>query len=419
MHSKMSELALLGGEKIIKEKFKNYKWNSLSDTLGLISIVRQGKLSGFLAQPTDAHLGGTWVRRLEKEWAELTHSGSAVSFNSWTSGLDAAVSCLGLESGSEVIVPSWTMSATIASIVKNGLIPKFVDISSDTFNIDTKLLEGAYSRKTQAVLAVDIFGMPCDAPEIRKFCDQKKIAFVVDAAQSPLAKNQAGSKSPDHADITGYSFNRHKHLQVGEGGLAVTNTGPLADKMRLIRNHWEVTQQIHGDVYSNQKVGNNFRMGEMEALLATKQTERIEKLVGDRRVFARKLINYLTDFEYLNGYFPADLNSHDFYIIGFRYDKTKTRIPRDLFVEALKSEGLTNIVSRYSNLHKIAAFKNYPREKLNNTERLNEEEFIGLYICGSRLSNKELMLTAKVFEKVTENIHQLGKIDSINKFRRL
>lgn len=408
----MSNLALLGGDKVIKKPFKNYNWNSLGDTLELISIIRKGKLSGFLAQPTDSHFGGTWVRKLEQCWANNTNNKFAISFNSWTSGLDAAVASIEIEKGSEILVPSWTMSATIASIVKNGFVPKFVDINNDTFNIDSEILGEVYSPRTQAVLAVDIFGMPCDAPKIEKFCDQNGLAFVVDAAQSPLAKNQRGTINSEHADITGFSFNRHKHLQVGEGGLAVTNTQALADKMRLIRNHWEVTHQMHGDLYDTQSVGNNYRMGEMEALLATKQTERIEQLVGDRRVFARKLISELREFHYLSGYFPSEFNSHDFYIIGFRYQEIITGVTRDLFAEALKAEGLTNIVSRYSNLHNIAAFKDYPRGLMTNTERLNNEEFIGLYICGSNLSKKEIDSTVRVFAKVTENLHELRNLNN-------
>ncbi len=409
----MSKLALLGGNKVIREQFKNYKWNSLRDTFELISIIRKGRLSGFLAQPTDAHLGGPWVRRLEHLWAKNKNSNFAISFNSWTSGLDAAVASIGIEKGSEVLVPSWTMSATIASIVKNGFTPKFVDINSDTFNVSLEMLKDARSHRTQAVLAVDIFGLPCDSPNIEKFCNLNGLGFVIDAAQSPLAKNQEGSISPNHADITGYSFNRHKHLQVGEGGLAVTNTQAYADKMRLIRNHWEVTHTMHGNSYSHNVVGNNYRMGEIEAMLASKQTERIEKLVGDRRTFARNLIKQLKDFDFLSGYFPTDFNSHDFYIIGLRYDRTKTGITRDIFVDALKSEGLTNVVSRYSNLHNIDTFKEYPRGPMNNTERLNNEEFIGLYICGTNLSKMELDLTVQVFTKVEENLSELRALHPI------
>lgn len=401
----MDKLAYLGGKPVIDKPFKSYKWNTWRDGWGVSKIITKGQLSGFLAQPNNSHYGGNWVKVLEELWAKTTSKDHAISFNSWTSGLEASIAALSLEPGSEVIVPSWTMSATIAAIIKNSLKPVFIDISRETFNLDVEKLDEVYSRRTQAVLAVDIFGKPCDADKIRRFCDQNKIAFVVDGAQTPLAQNKTGQKSAEIADICGFSFNRHKHIQTGEGGMAVTSKRDLAEKMRLYRNHFEVTKGIHGDKYSDfLTVGNNYRLGEMEAFLATKQTLRIDTLVGDRRKFARKLIKELRKFEYLKIQAPREWESHDYYIIGMVYDYKLTRVSRDKYVSALKAEGLKNIVSNYSNLHNIDAFKQFARGDMRNTDNLNDDEFIGVYICGSRLSNLELVKTMKVFNKVHRNL---------------
>lgn len=411
MHLRVNKLACLGGDPVIKKAFKSYKWNNSLDGLAVVKIIRNGQLSGFLAQPNDSHFGGKWVRELEKVWEIHTSSSFAVAFNSWTSGLEVAIAALGLEPGSEVIVPSWTMSATISAVVRNGLKPSFIDIDSQTFNLDTLQLKDVYSSRTQAVLAVDIFGRPCDAGEIKEFCERKGIAFVVDGAQTPHAKNRHGKRNAQVSDVCGYSFNRHKHIQTGEGGIAVTSNENTAEKMRLYRNHLEVTKAIHNSKYNDLKsVGNNYRLGEMEALLATKQTLRIEKIVGDRRRFARKLISALSKYEYIQVANPGEWDSHDYYILGMLYDHTKTGVSRDSFVSALKAEGLGNVVSYYSDLHNLSNFKHFQRGDMSVTENLNNRSFIGLYMCGTRLSKNEITQTIDVFEKIHTNIDKLRQI---------
>jgi len=403
-----NDLAFLGGSPVVRRPYKSYKWNRLRDGLSVLKVIREGQMSGFLAQPNDSHLGGKWVREVETLWEQHTSTSFAVTFNSWTSGLEVAIASAGLEVGSEVIVPSWTMSATISAIVKNSLKPSFIDIDSKTFNLDISKLEEVFSNRTQAVLAVDIFGYPCDAVEIEKFCKKKGLVFLIDAAQTPHAKNRLGKRNAEMSDICGYSFNRHKHIQTGEGGIAVTSNKEFADKMRLYRNHFEVTKGIHNPKYVElNKVGNNYRLGEIEALLAAKQTLRVEKIVGDRRKFARDLIFELSKYEYLQITKMESWDSHDYYILGMIYDYKQTNVSRDVYVAALKAEGLKNVVSNYSDLHNHATFREYPRGDMSSTQELNNFSFIGLYICGTRLSKREFTETKKVFKKVNDNINAL------------
>jgi dTDP-4-amino-4,6-dideoxygalactose transaminase len=405
-----NDLAFLGGSPVVRRPYKSYKWNRLRDGLRVLKVIREGQMSGFLAQPNDSHFGGKWVREVETLWEQHTSTSFAVTFNSWTSGLEVAIASADLEVGSEVIVPSWTMSATISAIVKNSLKPSFIDIDSKTFNLDVSRLEEVFSNRTQAVLAVDIFGYPCDAVEIKRFCKKKGLVFLIDGAQTPHAKNKLGKRNAEMSDICGYSFNRHKHIQTGEGGIAVTSNKEFADKMRLYRNHFEVTKGIHNSKYIElNKVGNNYRLGEIEALLAAKQTLRIEKIVGDRRKFARELIFELSKYEYLQITKTESWDSHDYYILGMIYDYKQTNVSRDVYVAALKAEGLKNVVSNYSDLHNLATFREYPRGDMSSTEELNNLSFIGLYICGTRLNEREFTETKKVFKKINDSINALKR----------
>ena len=87
----------------------------------------------------------------------------------------------------------------------------------------------------------------------------------------------------------------------------------------------------------------------------------------------------------------------------------QTNVSRDVYVAALKAEGLKNVVSNYSDLHNIATFREYPRGDMSSTEELNNLSFIGLYICGTRLSRREFTETKKVFKKINDNINALKR----------
>ena len=128
-----------------EDLFKKFKWILEEDIDEVNMLLRTNNLSGFLATEGSEHLGGVEVQKLESEWKAFEGTNYAVSFNSWTSGLEAALHSLDLPIGSEVITTPWTMSATTAVIVNCGLIPRFVDIRVEDFNIDVRQVEAAIS----------------------------------------------------------------------------------------------------------------------------------------------------------------------------------------------------------------------------------------------------------------------------------
>jgi dTDP-4-amino-4,6-dideoxygalactose transaminase len=259
------ELAINGGKPSISAKIERYTWVDKGVLPKIEELILSNSFSGFLAQPSVEHLGGPAIRKLETEWSQIFNVKYSVSFNSWTSGLVAAIAALGLRKGSEVIVTPWTMSASVSCLVANGLTPVFADIELESFNLDPADVSAKISKNTSAILAVDIFGNPCDAPTLSRIAQENDLKFVVDAAQAPRAEIE-GKRSAEYADIAGYSLNRHKHIQVGEGGVAVTDSEMYAERLRLMRNHSEVTS---GNVVDEVvPIGHNWRLGEIEAELA-------------------------------------------------------------------------------------------------------------------------------------------------------
>ena len=161
-------LALLKGERIINHSFKKFNTISTEEINSVVKVMESGKLSSFLGSWGPEFYGGKYVKALEKEFEKKYNVKHALAVNSWTSGLICAVGALDIEPGDEVILTPFTMSACAAAIIHWNAIPVFVDIEEDNFNINPGLIEKHITQKTKAIMAVDIFGHPCEIIEIMK-----------------------------------------------------------------------------------------------------------------------------------------------------------------------------------------------------------------------------------------------------------
>jgi len=290
------------------------------------------------------------------------------------------------------------MSATISSIVNAGCIPVFADIDLDTFNISPGDVLSKLTPRTRAICAVDLFGHPSPILELRNICDTRELILVADSAQAPGAtiNGQVPSKV---ADIGGYSLNRHKHLQSGEGGLVVTDNEEYAIKLRALRNHGEVASP--GIQFRNRFLyGHNWRLGEIEALIAYSQYKNVDSHLTARRNVGLALRSGLVD---VSGLIIPALDAgitHDHYILGMRLERGRNR---EFIEQALRAEGLINLVSRYSGLEDLPAFAKYKTTSLDNANLLNNHLFIGLYLAGHTYSQLTIECIIQAFKVVMED----------------
>jgi len=373
-------------------KFKPFVWITDEDIEQASNILRSNNLSGFLATEGVERLGGYEVRKLESSWSAFEETKYSVAFNSWTSGLEASIQALNLPIGSEVITTPWTMSATTAVIVNSGLRPRFVDINPRDFNISIEKTEKAISKTTSAILAVDIFGYPCDSPSLRELCKESGLSLIIDSAQTPLARI-FGKKPSYHADVSGYSFNRHKHLQSGEGGIAVTNNNAIYSKLVALRNHAEVS-------HTQSKVplpGRNLRFGEVESFLISRQLERVEAYVDFRRRAASRIIEELKN-SVLEPPEIAEGIDHDFYILGFKLPLDFGHSRREFLARRLREAGLPFVLEKYVLTHKLPSFKRFSERRLTNAETLQGSCFLGLYMCGVDWSEDAVTFTSETIK---------------------
>tara|TARA_B110000046_G_scaffold184983_1_gene225103 strand:+ start:2137 stop:3408 length:1272 start_codon:yes stop_codon:yes gene_type:complete len=423
----MDKLAIFGGSKIIKNKFK--KFNSIGEEEASIvsQVLKKGTLSNFIAKHGDNFLGGEFVNKFERNWEEKFDVKHAVSVNSWTSGLICAVGSLDIEPGDEIILPPWTMSACAMSILNWNAIPVFADIDPKTFCINPNSIEKKISKKTKAIMAVDIGGQSCEMDEIIKIAKKYNLKVISDSAQSPGAKYK-NKYAGTIADVGGFSLNCHKHIQTGEGGVIVTNDDYIAQKLRLIRNHAE---SVVGDAkiknLSNM-LGYNFRMGELESAIGIEQLKKLDQITSRRQEIAIKLHEGLDGLEGLVLPSIGYNNTHVYYMFFMKLEITKLKgAKRENILKALNGEGLEGLGIKFSNLHLLPTFqerivygKNHFPWTINKSnitydkgicpvsENLEDETYLGYQMCMHEMRDNEIDLFISAFKKVWKNLEYLN-----------
>lgn len=334
---KMDKLAINGGKKIRNRLFPFYRVIDEREVKAVSAVLRSGILSKFLGCWHPDFYGGPQVQAFEKEWAKYFKVKHAIAVNSCTSGLYCAAGACGIGPGDEVVVSPFTMSATATSILIFNAIPVFADIEEDYFCLDPKSAKEKITKRTKAIIVVDIFGQSYDADNINKIAKENKLFVIEDCAQAPYAKYK-GRWAGTLGDIGVYSLNYHKHIHTGEGGMVVTDNDELAERIRLIRNHAEAVVGEKGISNIENMVGFNFRMTEIEAAIGRSQLKKLKKLV-ERRI---DNANYLAErLRLLPGIKPPAVRNHCthvYYSQCVKYDERKIGVPRDKFIEAVKAE---------------------------------------------------------------------------------
>lgn len=336
----MGKLAINGGNKVRRNLFPPYKVIGEQEIRAVGRVIKSGALSKFLGTWHDNFYGGPQIRGFEKEWASFFKVKYAIAVNSATSGLFCAIGATGVGPGDEVIVSPYTMTASaIAPLIFNA-IPVFADIEADYFCLDVNSVEKKITKRTKAIIVVDLFGQPYNVVGINTLAEKHNLIVIEDSAQAGGAKYK-GRSAGTLADMGVYSLNYHKHIHSGEGGLVVTNDRKLADKLLLIRNHAEAVIDGKGHKSLNDlvnMVGFNYRMTEIEAAIGRQQLKKLSQLISQRQDNVAYLTEKLSSIPCLK---PAKTRrdcTHSFYLHPIKFDSRIAGIHRDKFVEAVQVE---------------------------------------------------------------------------------
>lgn len=332
-------LALLGGPRARNKPFDTLPKIGPEEKKAVMEALAGGMLSGFIAQPGDSFLGGSEVKELEEEFCRYFKVKFAVAMNSATSCLHAAVSAAGIGPGDEVIVTPYTMSASATCILMQNGIPVFADIDEDTFCIDPKDIRRKITKNTKAIVVVHLFGQSADMDEIMAIAKEHDLFVIEDAAQAPGAVYK-GRLAGTIGDIGIFSFNQHKLITTGEGGIAVCNNPDLALHMQLLRNHGEVVVGKMEVKDAPPIVGYNYRMNEIEAAIGIHQFKRLDSMIRHTERLGSYLSDKLSGLEGIEVPRVSEGNNHIYLVYAIKFKAEIMGISRELFMEALKAEGV-------------------------------------------------------------------------------
>lgn len=422
----MSELALFGGSKVIVEAFPRYNRIGKEEVEAAKAVVETGVLSQFLGRWHPDFYGGQKVQEFERAWEKYFNVKYAVTVNSNTSGLIAAVGAVGVEPGDEVIVSPWTMSASATSILAWNAIPVFADIEEETFNLDPVSIEENITPYTKAITVTDIFGHAADLDAIMAIAKKHNLKVIEDCAQAPGAFYK-GRYVGTIADIGVFSLNYHKHIHTGEGGVCVTDNSKLAERLQLIRNHAEAVVEDKGVTDLSNMIGFNFRMTEIEAAIGIEQLKKLKSLVDGRATAAVRLSKGIKDLKGLRIPIVKPDCTPVYYTYALLINEEETGVARDLIVNALRAEGVS--VSRgYCNLHLLPMYQqriaygtkgfpwsagfykgqvSYQKGICPVAEELQDKRQMGIGMCLHRYTNREVDLIIQAFHKVWSNLGAL------------
>lgn len=254
-----------------------------------LNYVREVIDSGF-----GSGTSGGMNNRFETAFAEKVGAKYAITFNSGTSTLHAALHALGVHAGDEVIVPPLTVISNIDVIFAQNAIPVFADIDPDTFNIDPEDIRRKITPRTKCIMPVSLYGLSCDLDPIMDIARKQGIGVINDAAEAH-GSTYKGRPISEIADITSYSTENSKHIATGDGGIVVTNNEKYAIAMRKFGSLGYAAMKsgdgrirINKDIFQDpnykrhDSLGLNYRMPEVAAALGLAQTERMEHFIGLR-----------------------------------------------------------------------------------------------------------------------------------------
>lgn len=221
---------------------------------------------------------GSYVTKFENNFSKYIDTKYSITTTSGTSAIELALKTLDLKKNDEVLVPNLTFAASINAIINTGLSPKIIDTEYENLNSSLDVIKSNFNHKIKAILIVHLMGFPSDIVKISNFCKKNKIYLIEDVAESMGAK--FGNKMlGSFGDIGCFSFFANKMITTGEGGMCVTNSKSLSNKMKLIRSHGMSTKKN----YWHDIIGSNYRMTNMQASIGTIQLKKIKKILQLRK----------------------------------------------------------------------------------------------------------------------------------------
>jgi len=223
---------------------------------------------------------GSEVQQLEEELSKYIGVPASVGCASGSDALYLALLALNVGPGDEIITTPFTFVATAGAIARTGAKPVFVDILSETYNIDPSKVEGAITERTKAIIPVHLFGLAADLDPILGIAKRHSLAVIEDSAQS-IGATYRGKQTGSYGLFGCFSFFPSKNLGcAGDGGLISTTDPQMADKLKLLRAHGSRRK------YQYEIIGTNSRLDALQAAILRVKLKHLDRWAKARQKHA-------------------------------------------------------------------------------------------------------------------------------------
>ena len=279
---------------------------------------------------------GPRIQEFEQAYAEFLGCRHALALSSCTAALHLAYLAVGVGPGDEVVVPAITFVATANAARYCGATPVLADVTGrEDLGLDPAAVEAAITERTKAVVAVDIFGYPCELDELRALCERRGLTLIDDACQA-LGAEYRGRPVGSHGPPSVFAFYPNKQIATGEGGVVTTHSEEERRLLVSLRNQGRSYEG--GAWFDHPRLGFNYRWTDLQAAVGIAQLEKLDRILELRREAAARYTELLRDV----GGVEAPLADDDDHVRSwFVYvPKLAPGIDRTRVLAALRAEGV-------------------------------------------------------------------------------
>ena len=290
----------------------------------VLEVLRSGRWS----------LGPT-IDRFEELIAERVRAPYAAAVSSGTAGLHLLCHIAGLGPGDEAITSPVSFVASANCFIFEGATPVFADVDPRTLNLDPAAVEAAITERTKAVVAVDMFGFPCELDELRAICERHGLTLIEDSAEA-LGAEYKGTPVGGHGPSAVFGFYPNKQIATGEGGVVLTYSEEEWQLLRSLRNQGRTYDT--GAWFDHPRLGWNYRWTDIQAALGIAQLEKLDEILQRRAAAAGRYRELLADVDGVETPLADDadhVRSWFVYVV-----KLAPEVDREAVMAKLRTEGI-------------------------------------------------------------------------------
>ncbi|MEA3399895.1 MAG: DegT/DnrJ/EryC1/StrS family aminotransferase, partial [Armatimonadota bacterium] len=280
---------------------------------------------------------GEKVEAFEEEFAAIHGLEHGIASTSGTAAIHIGIGMVNPTPGDEIITGPITDMGSIVPILYQGAIPVFAEVDEGTFNMDPADIEAKITDRTVAIMAIHLFGNPCDMDAIMEIARRHDLPVIEDCSQAHLSEVN-GQYVGTIGDVGCFSLQQSKHITCGDGGITITDDDEWGMRGRLFMDKGWHRAQYGPREY--EVFGPNYRMNELSGAVALAQTRKLTDIIALRRARGDLLTELLADNPHVRPQKLLDGHRHTYWQYGMRVEDDAPFTPQE-FAEALRAEGVS------------------------------------------------------------------------------